>query len=295
MNHIFVNGPINVVRLEGTFTGINKKKTLYVFMDYHESVDKQTECEEFDSIDFKDYLLNIFKNISNDNIRYDFFVELGPITMSESTDKMKKRYTDNVDKMLKKTFTMHDKKGDFTFLSKEFHNIYLHLIDVRELIEGELVDSIFLLSNLTNTLWKNIELSSDVIFPIVALLSTIKTIMLRFYSIFIKNQTNIKPNNALEKKDKLNILMIELITKKIRNSYKNVTTKKLINKFIETEIKQEFTSCINLITSLEAYLSKVVYFLQKYEKNKGMFVEYEKNDLTHNIPIQIQKNIINNI
>jgi len=73
-----VNGPINVVRIEGDVMGI--KKHAYLFMDYHMQVYDQTECHQIDSIDLNKYMINEFKKAStNPNTKdeiYDLFLEI---------------------------------------------------------------------------------------------------------------------------------------------------------------------------------------------------------------------------
>ena len=49
-----INGPINVVRLEGEINKI--KKVLYVFMDVHINIKSQTKCEDQMSDDVTAYI-----------------------------------------------------------------------------------------------------------------------------------------------------------------------------------------------------------------------------------------------
>jgi hypothetical protein len=48
IDKLYVNGPINVVRLEGIINNI--KKVIYVFFDYHSPLIYQTRCEDDSSI-----------------------------------------------------------------------------------------------------------------------------------------------------------------------------------------------------------------------------------------------------
>ena len=58
----FVNGPINVIRLEGDVNGIHK--VLYTFMDIHIDVSRQTKCADLKSNDIMQYLIKNFEDIS---------------------------------------------------------------------------------------------------------------------------------------------------------------------------------------------------------------------------------------
>ena len=65
MTSKFVSGPINCIRLEGNVGSI--KKVLYIFMDVHETVYEQTECEDMSAPDVKKYFADSFSNIRDKN------------------------------------------------------------------------------------------------------------------------------------------------------------------------------------------------------------------------------------
>ena len=50
----YINGPTNYVQLKGKINGY--EKNIFLFMDRHYEIDKQTRCESFDSIDISHYL-----------------------------------------------------------------------------------------------------------------------------------------------------------------------------------------------------------------------------------------------
>ena len=52
-----VNGPINVIRMEGRVNNIDK--VIYIFMDVHYPVDSQTKCDNIFSKDKRRYFNNI--------------------------------------------------------------------------------------------------------------------------------------------------------------------------------------------------------------------------------------------
>ncbi len=117
MNDIFLNGPINYVKLYNK----EKNKYLYVFMDYHEKIDYQQKCDSLHSIDVDKYLYHIIKE---SDINIDFFLEIYPTSINNNLDpsvnhiylgalreKFKKLYNDNEIKKKK--------------------NIRLHYIDIR--------------------------------------------------------------------------------------------------------------------------------------------------------------------
>lgn len=66
-----VNGPINVVRLEGKVNDV--RKVIYVFLDFHYGISRQTECENIYSKDIQLYLAENFGNLTKSDKIYDFF------------------------------------------------------------------------------------------------------------------------------------------------------------------------------------------------------------------------------
>lgn len=66
-----INGPINVVRMEGIIN--DTKKVIYLFMDRHADIDKQTDCNDPDnSINIAEYFNQSFLKLDKDKT-YDFF------------------------------------------------------------------------------------------------------------------------------------------------------------------------------------------------------------------------------
>lgn len=119
-----VNGPINIVRIEGSIN--NVKKVLYLLMDYHARITFQKECENI-TLDIDQLLDKTFKE--NKNITYDLFVE----TRREIIDSPKYPYKDiyirQVGKMVKKKLT--DKK----YYSNKNSNVRYHYSDIRDFLD----------------------------------------------------------------------------------------------------------------------------------------------------------------
>ena len=67
----YINGPTNYIHLTGQINGIEKNVCLFV--DTHNSLDDQTRCESFDSIDISQYLYQIIKYAEEP---LDFFMEV---------------------------------------------------------------------------------------------------------------------------------------------------------------------------------------------------------------------------
>lgn len=71
MTDFEINGPYNILRLEGNVNNINK--VLYLFFDIHNSITRQSQCRSI-SLNPDQYLDKVFR--SSKEITYDLFVEM---------------------------------------------------------------------------------------------------------------------------------------------------------------------------------------------------------------------------
>ncbi len=147
-NLTYINGPINVVRLEGKVGKI--KKTIYLFMDQHYDLYNQTECDNVYAQDIQNYLATNFKKLNGSDTTYDFFLEIYPsdlqnIRYGESADTMqnfRKIYIFEVFKLFRKIFSF-DPKQNKVSISKYFTNVRLHYSDIRSYFFGDIFDNKF--------------------------------------------------------------------------------------------------------------------------------------------------------
>ena len=120
----YVNGPLNAVRIEGEIYGI--KKVLYIFMDVHVSVQYQTHCKDFDSIELVYYIIKMLKSSDKKKV-FDLFTETTETNISVPEIPFRGRYIDEINKYLK-----HEYKNKKSSLN----NIRAHYIDVRDHIKN---------------------------------------------------------------------------------------------------------------------------------------------------------------
>ena len=116
-----VNGPINIVRLEGEIN--NVKKVLYVMMDFHVAVHDQTECEDMESEDITSYMAKEFKKLDR---TIDLFLETYPAEIKRDPYK---------DRNYKYMYLIQFRK----YFNKElkenkFEKVRLHYIDIRDYV-----------------------------------------------------------------------------------------------------------------------------------------------------------------
>ncbi|BCS82680.1 hypothetical protein QLL95_gp0191 [Cotonvirus japonicus] len=129
-----INGPINLVRMEGIVNDVNK--IIYLFMDRHDEVNDQTNCADpKNSIDISDYLKKSFNHL-DPNKTYDFFMEIFPENLDVDTSQIlyskpdfELKYLYRVSKFFRENILIDNKEN---ILSSRFDNIRLHYIDIRD-------------------------------------------------------------------------------------------------------------------------------------------------------------------
>ena len=125
-----VNGPLNLVRLEGKID--NQKKIIYLFLDIHLPHVKQRECPEARNIDIHQFLLQKF---SDTKIKYDFFLEIFPTDLfSTKHYPLKNIYIAQTAKLFRQHLK-YNPMEDKVMVSKELPNVRFHYIDPRVYFE----------------------------------------------------------------------------------------------------------------------------------------------------------------
>lgn len=259
-NHVFVNGPINVARLEGKIFGINKH--IYIFMDYHMNVSFQSQCNDIDSIDSIDlnkYIIDQLKN-SNKNITYDLFFEIGKMEILEKyTNPYRGRYIDEVAR-----FFLLETNSD----KKKLPNVRYHYIDIRDYIKMEITNIYYNIKSIikkcvTNEIMYNTDYNTIILFIDKLYKATylIYNLLFPINKSFSKSLEIIKSNNdktnnksmpkSLEiiknKNDKINNLtIIKNFINKIKSQYKHKEIPTILSELFD-KIKVDFERILNLL------------------------------------------------
>lgn len=243
---VFINGPINVVRLEGEVNGI--KKVLYVFMDNHIDVSQQTKCDDIRSKDIHNYFVENFDKISEGNKMYDFFLEMFPTYLIDKGSQRKNMYLLESRDLFLKSFSI-DRKNNVVGKSNNFPNVRLHYIDIRDYIidnydrlfelDGyidDIIDNGFIVQN-------DIDVIKDTLTMELADIKTVYDIMYRktkYENIKLKPTvpTSHKELRKYKSEDYLN--RTKQFINKIKNRYMHSNVKKTINGIINNEIQKQF-------------------------------------------------------
>jgi hypothetical protein len=265
-----INGPMNVIRLEGKIFGINK--VLYLFLDKHFQVQQQTKCQEYLSEDVVVYLNREFHKIKDKNI--DFFIE----TWNEdkriiSDDIYRDRYIDEVIKFFYKYINKKDGK---TIGTKISNNIRFHYIDPRKYIKNNIYKYIDRLEQLNSILTSTIKQRK----PEYSIKISLKNIKKG-----IKNITKLIDliQSSIDKKSDANSDEFSKLINKIANKYNHPELKKSM-----IELLYIFIDELNIMKDK----------LIKLDKNLNSLLTIIKNDIkTENLDnlLTESKNLLNDL
>lgn len=259
-----VNGPYNIVRLEGYVNG--KKKIIYLFSDLHAF---DYECDDIDSLDINKYLLKVFRKAKKKlpNIHYDFFVETFTRPEHENLDKVK-RY--NYLLLVRKIFYHLTRKK--RILSDEM-NIRLHYTDFRDYLSTyEFYNMALRASEETHHMFSDISLDSSYINNIINILKPLPNKIK--YIQYLINTDLVK----VDIKDKTVYLTPGNITKKESNNILTNIFVKIKYEYINNHIKSKLAKIlVDLNLILNNILDKHKYllnFLANVRKDNTSYLDY---------------------
>jgi hypothetical protein len=277
----FINGPVNVMRLEGKVGKI--KKVLYVYFDIHNDINKQSKCENIRAENITSHFVKNFDEIHKLNDKYvDFFLETYPMlsVFKESTrDEFK--YTDiylrNLRELFKQSFTYNiEKKKIYT--SAEFPHTRLHYIDIRDLF---IYDIMFLslpnmIAYFNKYCWNGHYIIKQDISYFINELNKINEKIMSVQQLFSdgnettsnkeKKQDKTQDKKKTKKREKMEISLSKIINK-IKNTYKNNDIKSKINEYSYKTLHESFNSYNNTYTTIIKYLNEIDTYINTIEKN----------------------------
>jgi len=291
MSETFVNGPINTFRLEGKIEGI--KKVIYIFMDHHVDVMNQTKCGNIKSLDFHEYLVKTFDELSGKQRTVDFFMEIVPTDIISYPSIYKNRYIEEVKEVFVEAFN-YNPEENVVGKSKIFPNVRLHYIDIRHLYYDNIGEMFIILLNINKSVLNNMEQISGMFNSIVDKVnsfqkkledstnddSTIKNIQ---KIPTIPNKEASYTNEEIEGK------MSELINK-IKNRYKHPKIKNVIAQLIQNEIINH----LNLFNSKTTNLHNLINASKIHLSNAPLHIfDKTSSDIDYGLPAKICRSIDN--
>lgn len=280
-NILEINGPINVIRLEGTVEKI--KKVIYIFMDLHLNLINQRECDNIFSQDIQKYFAESFYNINKKNKIYDFFCEIPPNDLFENDYDVKypteinyrDKYIEEVWKLFRKLF-VYEKKHNKVKISDVMKNIRLHYIDIRTYF----IPNFWNIENELNKILSSIQTNISVM-----ILTNIKMLLKIFRSTYstiigiinnlIHNKIKIKSINIINDQSKMETdkMYIERMTYLIN---------KILSSYNDNNVKDKINNIINdMLKIMENNILEIDNFINKLDNYKNI-VDKSNNQLLYN-------------
>ena len=259
MDDININGPVNIIRLEGFIN--NNKKVIYLFGDVHLPLGiDQNYCVQDDRIDIDVFFSKIFKN--NPKINYDLFIESPKENLIRECDLKTKNYILNMRDFVNKNFNIDDKNN--VIKSDKYPNVRFHYFDLRNSFT-KMFRSLDTIANyIHNSLeWRyNLRKNIDILLNNLTILGTrIKEI------VHILDSNNVK---EIKKITQTNRYKHKKIYNNIINKYKEIEKNlKLINvKKLKFDIIKKFNKHIksNRINNYD-YVFDIFQMVNKLIKN----------------------------
>lgn len=260
---MLVNGPINVVRLEGTINNI--KKILYVFFDYHANINLQTECESYDSKDIVHYFYDIFKSTTKP---VDFFFEIKSTTVNKyNISPFKNIYINNIYKFYNKS------KFDESIKKNIKNNVRFHYLDIRDYLEK----NIYYYDDLLYKSIKNILSNKDIFsndYNNVVQACTQLIYELNIYKGFFENDKKLaRTKNLNTNKDNDSKYNILYFLNKITKKYKNLDIINKVKNNYFNDILEEINICINYLNELRSMVLEKESYVYRYYDEKRHYVK----------------------
>lgn len=292
-----INGPINVVRLEGVVKKV--RKVIYVFMDQHHDVIIQTECNNIYSKDIQYYFAEGFTNLKNINRTYDFFLEISATDIENlgygqsynSIVNYRTKYILQVRKLFRKLFVFNPKNNKVS-TSDYFKNVRLHYMDIRDYFSNDITLYLSQIVNDMTSMLKNNIIDLAILRSTANRLKKIRNLYGIIHEIIKSYQSSkrkiakkisvIKFYQQVQYPDAYNTLSIDEYNEIVRNNM-NYLINKLYNDYQNKDVKQFMTNQINVIGE------KILQLINECDKRiedcirTRNMIEYKANKLNKDV------------
>lgn len=276
---VFVNGPINTVRLEG---GVGKiKKKICLFMDIHLDPDYQLQCDDIRSDDIGKFLVDTFDK--NNKIQYDLFVEqFTTWKVSQKKDIYLKQIRNIFSKSLKK-----DLDTNKVIQSELVPNVRFHYVDIRDHIYGiiDMFNIFDIMEQYISYILNPTNYYLNYYNRLVNDINNIRNITQDLYDHIYTDKYNLTVDNVQ--------LRIKKTFDKIRKSYKNHNIKKKINKIIDNELAIMFKDCFTKLDILLVDINNIIEYFKKFGDNNPYDILMKKMNGLYNYGIPQEEKLEN--
>jgi len=261
-----INGPVNVARLENK----EMNKVIYLFMDVHNQLNTQSECQDVLSKNIKDFFVDSFKKLDKHKT-YDFIVETDRYdsgTLKYSKETMK--YLWSIAKLSSQEISF-DKKN-LIQTSKHFPNVRFHYGDIRYVLlrtdeyhtsydlEKMLYDYLnYLDGYVHNTYYTGIRF---ILLDLSMLSDTLKEVLQQRKELFDKSK--------LKKFEKYNKFYYMY---KVYNKYNHSNIKKIMIRLLD-EVHENYVLLEKNNVTLRTKIKDTIKEINKYISHKTLTGEF---------------------
>lgn len=288
-NTVMVNGPVNVLRLEGKIHGINK--VIYLFMDFHLNLDEQTQCSNIFSKDVQKYFTDNFYELNDQSQTYDFFVELYPSELADNYDvrtivkEYKDIYIEEVVKLFRKVF-QYDPKRNKAKINKIFSNVRFHYLDIRDYYKNVISQNMYQITEISHKFMKNDGINTGDLSKIIDLMQIMRDHIQYIIDILETNVKSTKQKVIKENISELDTKVIKYLTNKIKKKYVHSDVRDAMHDLIDLSIAN-FNLTIkeidNATDRFKTYLKKIRTSSGKLTKDNSSTYLYTYGINVYNI------------
>ena len=270
-NMIFLNGPINYLKLSNNNSQIN------IFMDLHAPIYRQKKCEDYDSKDIDKYFNKILSTASTLNTdTLDFFLEINPTAINYKNKYYSNdNYLASVRKMFSKLYK--EKYSNLEENDMPEQNIRLHYMDIRDYSSFNSLQHKFetILFELDKTKLDNLNFINSELTIIKNILLFIDSMI---DSIVTKNKNTIYESLSTKKIDFINLKEKPII------SSQNISKKDFENSDSNNSNNNSTTDSKNINTNEQSSLDvTMVMDVGLYQILQKILLNYKNLDNRDNI------------
>lgn len=296
---IMINGPINVVRVEGIIMGV--RKIAYFFMDEHIEVENQTACKNIFAENIQSFLARNFDALSQKENQpmIDFFIEVSPTEIGDylanrsSMSNNLERYIDEVSKFFVRSFN-YNQRTNRVLVNSVFSKIRLHFLDARDYFVTIMYDRTYQLNDTVADMAKGQYISVKKIKRVITLLTEIYQHVDLVKTCFTADFDK-PPKKILIKKASRYVEtdILKYLAYKIRFVYHH----KLVQKNMQVLIDRSVQNMQNILDYSSEMLKDFQRYVNEIVETRGMIVTYPESPrgISHGLPATRRRYILTDI
>ena len=259
VDHQFINGPINIIRLEGKVGDI--QKVLYLFMDRHIPACHQTKCSNIFAKDMALFLAETMSRLQDSTQQYDFFLEVrsDELTDEEVPAMYGERYLytqhwmyiEEVLALFKRVFHYNPAENK-VYRNARFKNFRFHFFDIRNYFKAAIQDVIH---RLNMALRGKQEVSVELLKTVIGLQVELKEMYLTVIGA-LKAERGVEGTVVIKIHDLIDKDVMQQLGYKLKERYDHPEVKALVTKMVGGYIK-DMETYVGLVNHFIDTLSRI--------------------------------------